>query len=201
MTEYSIGIEDHYAWANLLAVTTDGPEARVVDRRRVVLLDPSLPAAPYHRESLHLPLRDADELVQHVRVSATAHALAALSTLLADLAPATCRSVAIRVPPLARLPETVADALNNASVRNRADGMIYHQALTEAAGQLGLNVVVFDRTTILARAAEARGTPARDFERHLRELGTALGPPWRKGHVVACAGAIWAHASTQLLTS
>jgi len=24
MTEYSIGIEDHYAWANLVSVTTSG---------------------------------------------------------------------------------------------------------------------------------------------------------------------------------
>jgi|GEM_PF-7049625 len=25
MSEYSIGIEDHYAWANLVSVTTSGP--------------------------------------------------------------------------------------------------------------------------------------------------------------------------------
>lgn len=25
MSEYSIGIEDHYAWANLVSVTTPGP--------------------------------------------------------------------------------------------------------------------------------------------------------------------------------
>ena len=196
MSEYSIGIEDHYAWANLLAVTTAGPEERVVDRRRIELLDQPLPASPYHRESLGLPLQDADTLVRRVRASAGSHARSALSTLLSELRPATCRSVAIRLPPLARLPETVAEVHANASIRNRADGMIYHQALTEAAAQLGLSVLYFDKATILARAAEARGTPARDFERRLRAFGSVLGPPWRKGHIVACAGAIWAHAST-----
>lgn len=195
MNEYSIGIEDHYAWANLVAITIVGAEEQLIDRRRVELLDPPLPASPYHHESLTLPPREADELVRSVRASANNRARSALSALISELAPATCRSVAIRLPPLARLPESVAEAHANAALRNRADGLIYHQALTEVADQLGLRVLHFDRTTILARAAEARGTPTRDFERRLKAFGTVIGPPWRKGHVVACAGAIWAHVS------
>ncbi len=199
MSEYTIGIEDHYAWANLVAVTTVGPDERLIDRRRVELLDQPLPAAPYHRESLGLPPREADELVRRVRASASHHAMAVLSTLIAELRPATCRGVAIRLPPLARLPETVAEVHANTSITNRADGMIYHQALTEAAGRLGLSVRYFEKATVLAHAAEARGMSARDFERRLQEFRSVLGPPWRKGHVVACAGAIWAHVSVPQL--
>jgi hypothetical protein len=199
MSEYSIGIEDHYAWANLLTVTTVGVEERLVDRRRVELLDRPLPASPYHRESLDLPPREGDDLVRRVRASAGRCARSALATLIAELGPATCRGVAIRLPPLERLPETIADARASAAITNRADGMIYHQALTEAAGQLGLRVLHFDRTTILARAAEARETPAQEFERRLKEFGRTLGPPWRRGHIIACAGAIWAHVSARSL--
>jgi hypothetical protein len=39
MSEYSIGIEDHYAWANLVSVTTSGPREILLDKRRVELLD------------------------------------------------------------------------------------------------------------------------------------------------------------------
>jgi hypothetical protein len=76
---------------------------------------------------------------------------------------------------------------------NRADGMIYHHALTQAAAQLHLRVIYFEKNTILALAARARGTTARDLEHRLKAFGSTHGRPWRKGHVVACAGAIFAH--------
>lgn len=121
MSEYSIGIEDHYAWANLVNVTTSGPNEILLDKRRVELLDQELTASPYH--------------------------------------------------------------------------LIYHQALTQAAAQLNLRVFYFEKGNVLELAAQARGKTARDLERQLKEFGTTLGPPWRKGHVVACAGAIVAHVS------
>ena len=43
---------------------------------------------------------------------------------------------------------------------------------------------------ILLAFCMARGKTARDPESQLKALGTTLGPPWRKGHIVACAGAI-----------
>src|SRR5260221_7011702 len=84
---------------------------------------------------------------------------------------------------------------------NRADGMIYHQALTQAAAQLNLRVIYFEKDNVLELAAEARGKTARDLERQLKGFGTTLGPPWRRGHVVACAGAIFAHVSAAGLRS
>src|SRR5258706_8908609 len=98
MSEYSIGIEDHYAWANLVSVTTSGPEAVLLDRRRVELLDQQLPASPYHHDTLKMPLSEAEKLVRKVQKSAAGRASAALSSLIGDLAPAKCRSIAIRVP-------------------------------------------------------------------------------------------------------
>ncbi len=51
MSEYSIGIEDHYAWANLVSVTTSGPNEILLDKRRVELLDQQLTASPYHHDT------------------------------------------------------------------------------------------------------------------------------------------------------
>lgn len=196
MTEYTIGIEDHYAWANLVSVTTSGPDEVLLDRRRVELLDPQLPASPYHHDALHMPLSEAEKLVRSVTTSANRRARSALSSLIGELAPARCRGIAIRVPPLPELPATVAEAHANAWITNRADGMIYHQALTRAAAQLNLRVSHFEKENVLELAAQARGKTARDLERRLKAIGATVGPPWRKGHVVACAGAIFAHVST-----
>ena len=117
------------------------------------------------------------------------------TSLIEELAPAKCRDIAIRVPPLPSLPATVAEVHASTWITNRADGMIYHQALTQAAAQLNLRVFYFEKGNVLELAAQARGKTARDLERQLKAFGTTLGPPWRKGHVVACAGAIFAHVS------
>jgi hypothetical protein len=195
MSEYSIGIEDHYAWANLVSVTTSGPNEILLDKRRVELLDRQLAASPYHHDTLQMPRSGAEKLVRDVKTSANRRATSALSSLIAELAPAQCRGIAIRVPPLPDLPATVAEVHANAWIMNRADGMIYHQALTRAAAQLHLKVFYFEKDDVLELAAQARGKTARELERQLKAFGTTLGPPWRKGHVVACAGAICAHVS------
>ena len=195
MSQYSIGIEDHYAWANLVSLTTAGPHEVLLDRRRVELLDQPLASSPYHHDTRHMPLSEAEKLVREVKTSAHNRARFALSSLTTELAPATCRGVAIRVAPLPHLPATVAEAHADARVMNRADGMIYHQALTQAAVELNLRVSHFAKDTVLALAAQARGTTARDLERRLKALGTTHGPPWRRGHILACAGAILAHVS------
>src|SRR5215471_10170896 len=130
-SEYSIGIDDHYAWANLVSVTTSGSDELLLDKRRVELLDPSLPASPYHHDTLSMAPSTAEALVRDVTASANTRAESALSTLIEDLAPAKCRGIAIRVPPLPALPATVAAVHAETWVMNRADGMIYHQALTQ----------------------------------------------------------------------
>lgn len=195
MSEYSIGIEDHYAWANLVSVTTSGLNEILLDRRRVQLLDRQLTASPYHHETLQMPLSEAEKLVRDVTASANERAKSAIALLIGELAPAKCRGIAIRVPPLPVLPASVAEAHASTWITNRADGMIYHQALTQAAAQLNLRVFYFERDNVLELAAQARGKTARDLERQLKAFRKTLGPPWRKGHVVACAGAILAHVS------
>ncbi|MEQ1910575.1 MAG: hypothetical protein ABMA15_17275, partial [Vicinamibacterales bacterium] len=70
MSEYCIGIEDHYAWANLVSITASGPDEILLDKRRVELLDQELPASPYHHNALHIPLSEAETLVRDVQTSA-----------------------------------------------------------------------------------------------------------------------------------
>src|SRR5438034_10986618 len=113
MSEYSIGIEDHYAWANLVSVTTSGPKEILLDKRRVELLDQQLTASPYHHDTLQMPLSGAETLVRDVQTSANKRAKSALSSLIGELAPARCRNIAIQVPPLATLPAPASEFHRN----------------------------------------------------------------------------------------
>ncbi len=73
-----IGISDHGGWAVLVTVARDGT---LLDRRRVELVDDSLPALPHHHEGQGLPVDEAVALVERVRASAERHAVLALDAV------------------------------------------------------------------------------------------------------------------------
>ena len=123
MGEYSIGIEDHYAWANLVSVT--GPNEILLDKRRIELLDEHLTTSPYHHDTLQMAPSEADKVVRDVQTSANKRARLALSSLIRELSPAKCCGIAIRIPPLPALPATVAEVHASTWITNRADGMIW----------------------------------------------------------------------------
>jgi len=73
-----IAVSDHGGWAVLVTVARDGT---LLDRRRVELVDEGLPKIPHHTECQRLPLDEAVELVERVRVSAERHAVLALDAV------------------------------------------------------------------------------------------------------------------------
>ena len=75
-----IGVSDHNGWAVLVTVAGD---ATLLDRRRVELVGSDLPSMPHHHEGQTLPLKQALDLVERVRVSADRHAKLALDAVVA----------------------------------------------------------------------------------------------------------------------
>ena len=61
-----LGIADHLGWA--IAVTATA-EHEVVDRRRIVLVEPGVSPAPIHYESRRLDVAATAALVAEVRAS------------------------------------------------------------------------------------------------------------------------------------
>ena len=179
---------DHGGWAILVSVQAKDGGYAVVDRRRVEIIDPGLATQPYHHDTLRMNLEDAERLVRGVRESALQCARRALSELQVD-------TIAMREPPLARLPDTVAEVHASYPVMCRADGMLYHVALTEAAASLGIGVVTFARGTERGRAAEAAGITVARLDSFLNGLRATLGPPWQQEHKEATARAIAALGS------
>ena len=199
MERAAVGIAEHGGWASLVTVTLGDGGFEIVDRRRVELIEPNLPNQPYHHETLEMAGSDADTLVTLVKASVAGEAAQAFEDLSRDLEGhcAVC-AIAIRTPPIDALPATVAEVHASRRIMTAADGMIYHEALCNAALRRGWQVVLVARRTELERAAQVLGSSPQQAEAAVDRAGKALGSPWDKEHGFAAAAAIAALGPVRL---
>jgi hypothetical protein len=151
----TVGVSDHGGWAILVTVS---PTGAFVDRRRVTLVDPALPALPHHVDGQLVPLDEAVALVHRVRTSAELHARDALASLAREVGPLS--TIALRT--CATLPPTIEERLTNVRARNNADWVMYRVALAGAATALDWRRV--DRCEV-RRRQRARATHPRQGAR------------------------------------
>lgn len=185
-----LGIAHHYGWA--VAVTARSDHT-VVDRRRLELIEPDLPAAPVHHEGGAHPLHQRGDpldddalaaLVARVRASVLRASAVALDELAAAL-PEAIESMSVRAwPP--DFPDDIA-VLRRAPYESRADSVMYCRLLAELADERGWAVHGYDAKTVEAQAARVLGARA---DAVLRAPRATLGPPWSKDHRMALAATI-----------
>ncbi|MGE0192583.1 MAG: hypothetical protein AB7T63_11150 [Planctomycetota bacterium] len=178
----AVGVADHAGWAVLVTV---GPDAVVLDRRRVDLVDTGLPVLPHHHEGQKLPVGEAVALVEKVRASAKRCAARALESLARDVGP---RLAAIALRACPPLPETIAARLADYRAQCMADTVMFRHALADAATARGWRVSWYEAKTVFDAAAHALGRDTIDDL--LLEAGMQLGSPWRRDHRTAMAAAI-----------
>src|ERR1700752_2346057 len=176
-----IGVSDHGGWAVLVTVARDGT---LLDRRRVELVDEGLPKIPHHSEGQGLPLDEAVELVERVRVSADRHAVLALDAV--TMAVPHILGVALRK--CQSLPPTIAERIKDYRAQNVADWVMYRKALASAAEARGWPVHWYDAKKMPAAASHALGVEKLDA--HFINVRKAIGPPWNNDHKLAMAAAI-----------
>jgi hypothetical protein len=185
-----LGIAHHLGWA--VAVTASD-DHEVVDRRRLELIEPGLPAAPIHHEGgphlLHrrgAPLDDdaLAALVAEVRASVQRATAAALDDL-ALASPGPIVSMALRAWPV-DFPDQVA-VQRRVPHESRADSVMYRQVLAQIARECGWQVRRYTANDVEAEAARVLGERA---DAVLHGPRAALGPPWTKDHRMALAATI-----------
>src|SRR5262245_43751264 len=166
-----VGVADHNGWAHLVSVAAPGGRPAVVDRRRVPLVEKNVPSQPYHHETLALPDAAAEQLLRRVERSIAGCATLAFERLSSDLSHRySVTSIAFRHPPLPRLPETVTEVHASYYTQCRADGMLYHVALCEAARKRHWNVDLHHRGEELTKVADVLGVTADEVERFVSGL-------------------------------
>ena len=176
-----IGVSDHGGWAVLVTAARDGT---LLDRRRVELVDEGLPKLPHHSEGQELPLEEAVELVERVRVSAEKHAVLALDAV--SMAAPRIFGVALRK--CQQLPPTIAERIKDYRAQNVADWVMYRKALASAAEARGWPVHWYDAKSVLGAARQA--LRVEDLDAYFLQVRRAIGPPWDKDHKLAMAAAI-----------
>src|SRR4051812_47061147 len=187
-----VGVSEHTGWAHLVCVASGGGNIpAVIARRRMTLIDAGLPTLPYEHDSRAMTEDAANALIGRVRRSIAARTFEALARVAPELAPAhTLAALAIRKPPFAGLPRTVADVWKSYPLLCAADGMLYQLAICRAAGKLGIDVHLYRRGEETSRAAEQLGVTAGEIEEFVTRTGRPSGPPWTQEHRRAYAAGI-----------
>jgi hypothetical protein len=176
-----VGIAHHFGWA---AAITASADYQVVDRRRIELIEPGVPAAPIHYESKRLDDAATAELVARVRAS-VARATSASLDELASAAGEPIISVSIRAwPP--DFPDDVA-VLRRVPYESRADSVMYRQVLAEVVRARGWDVHFYEAKKVEDQAARILRGRVSEVMYGPR---VTLGPPWGKDHRMALAATI-----------
>ncbi len=178
-----LGIADHFGWA--VAVTASA-DHKVVDRRRIELIEPGLPAAPIHYEGHRLDVAGTVALVAKVRTSVVRATSAALDEIETAL-PEPVVSISLRTWPL-DFPDDIA-VQRRAPYEARADAIMYRQVLSELAHARGWEVHLYDAKKVLGQAVSMLSEQA---DQVLQGPRARLGPPWAKDHRIALAATILA---------
>ena len=176
-----LGIAHHFGWA--VAVTASA-DHRVVDRRRIELIEPGVASAPIHHEGK--PLDDAATalLVAQVRASAIRATSASLDEVARAL-PEPIVSMSLRAWPL-DFPADIA-VQRRAPYESHADSIMYRQVLAELARARGWDVCLYDAKNVEGQAVRILADRADDV---LHGPRATLGPPWAKDHRMALAATI-----------
>jgi hypothetical protein len=176
-----VGIADHFGWAVAVTASADG---RVVDRRRIELVEPDVTAAPIHYDSHRLDVAGTAALVATVRESVT-RATSASFDELASALPGQVVSISLRAWPL-DFPEDIA-VQRRSPYEARADAIMYRQILSELARARGWDVHLYSAKDVVGQAVSLLGDRADEV---LQGPRATLGPPWTKDHRTALAAAI-----------
>jgi hypothetical protein len=185
-----LGIAHHLGWA--VAVTASA-EHKVLDRRRIELIEPGVPTAPIHHEGgphlLHRRAEPLDDnalaaLVADVRASVVRVASVGLDELATAL-PEPIVSMSLRAWP-ADFPQDIA-VQRRVPYESRADSVMYLQVLAELARDRGWDVHLYDAKHVEDEAASILGERADEV---LHRPRATLGPPWSKDHRLALAATI-----------
>lgn len=176
-----LGIAHHLGWA--VAVTASA-DHKVVDRRRIELIEPGVPTAPIHHEGKPLDDRAITALVAKVRASVVRATSTALDELASAL-PEPIISMSLRAWPV-DFPKDIA-VQRRTPYESRADSIMYRQVLAELAHARGWEVHLYNAKDVQDEAVSILAGRADEV---LHGPRATLGPPWSKDHRMALAATI-----------
>jgi hypothetical protein len=179
----ALGVKAHSGWAALVALGASAGTLRVVDRRRLELVEPDearWAKQPYHA-ARSKDSREAEAMVERAIRSARRLARRELRAAVERVRAAKHDVVGCAVLAGAPMPAwSVAEILAVHVRMHKAEGALFREALASAADGCGLTVVMIPERELAAEAhaSETLAAPRSPLRDEIAALGKTLGPPW-----------------------
>ena len=191
MKPAAIGVRMHSGWGVLVAMSGNAATLEVLDRRRIVTIDPEIHGSsqPYHHAA-NLGLPESERYLANCAAISERIAFTAIGELLKDLDARGCRIARAAVllasgrplPPLAKI-------LASHPLIHTAEGEFFRNAAGKACERLKIPVTPIRERELEQQAKTTFGNAASRVLRRISTLGVSLGPPWTKDHKTAALAA------------
>jgi len=186
----AFGMTAHSGWAALVVVGKRDGDFVVGDRRRMELVEDEWARQPYHAAQ-HLKPDAARDVVK--RGVEAAYRIALRETREAvkrererDNEVAAC-AVLVGNP----MPDWRVEEILTVHFRlHKAEGVLFRDALSQAARTCGLRLVTIPEKSLTKHAEGALGTPLSVLSKELTAMGKAVGPPWGRDQKDAALAAM-----------
>jgi hypothetical protein len=184
------GLKAHSGWAALVTLGRSGSGPVVVDRARLELVDEEWAKQPYHAaEELNPP--EARAVVKRGIAAAKRIARLEVRTAVKRERDRGNDVVACSILVGNPMPDWTVDQILAVHFRmHQAEGVLFRDALIEAAKDCELRLVTLPEKTLPQEAEELLGTPATDLTKTIAGLGKSAGPPWGKDQKDAALAAL-----------
>jgi hypothetical protein len=174
----ALGFQARTGWAALVAVAGPAETPAVALRRRVELVDDTIPAHVYHAAQ---EARDPRPLLKHAERCARTAGRRAVREAVRELERAGHRVVGMGLGVAAGTgPDDLEAILASHTLVHAAEGEFYRRVLIEAGEHNGLRVIRLPRKELDRAAARELGVNPAGLQKNLAAMGREVGAPWRQ---------------------
>ena len=191
MKRAALGVRMHSGWGVLVAISGDADSVEIIDRRRIVTTDPSIPGAnqPYHYAA-NLELTESERYLTNCVAVSERLALAAVADMVRELDRHHYRIVGSAVLLASGRPlPSLSKILASHPMIHTAEGEFFRNAIKKACECLDISVTAIRERELDELAKTAFGNAANRMRRRISSLGNSIGPPWTKDHKTAALAA------------
>jgi hypothetical protein len=186
----ALGLKAHSGWAALVALAHHGGNFEVVDRRRIELVEEEWAKQPYHFAE-ELNQKEARDVVKRGISDARRIARRELRAALKRQQELGNEVVGCAVLVGSPMPDWTVEQILAVHFRmHQAEGVLFRDALIEAAKLCELRLVTLREKTLLQEAAKILRKPPADLLKTIGSFGKAAGPPWGKDQKDAALAAL-----------
>jgi len=181
----------HSGWGALVCISSDSVSPELVDRRRIVVIDPTMEGAkqPYHfAESLSVEqaehhLHKCSESSQRLALKAVREMLEAVSAR--NYRVVDCAVLLASGRPLPALPNILASH----ALIHTAEGEFFRKVVREAYESCHIPVMGIRERELDKQTDAIFGKGAARVRQHISDLGKAVGSPWTQDEKTAALAA------------